>query len=344
MEIGLDDKLYHDTSSNQMEFYGRVRTLLSDPHFRSAYVFKTRNGGMDYLRNKQPLLNEMTFDDFAAIEVTPPEKADTSVRGPINNAKHSMQVFKLKPDDKLSEWQRHQSEYWLPASVDLKNDSGVYFAIDRFQITTESNQRDVREYMDKITLLRKFGYKGELYGFKPSVVERLKKSKSTNWVLFHDKFSELWEARVASYREAIDNYLDYLQHFSARDGDQEVIEVLHKETFAEGTVAFMYKEALDRCIVNPPNVDLAKEAKLIDGHMWLLPKLKPTVDLDGLCKLFDARYPMVLFWDLNGGHDAGGQKARIARNSKYLADYLKLVDANDAVISTSTTKRKDKSE
>jgi hypothetical protein len=345
MEIGLDDKLYHDTSSNQMEFYGRVRTLLSDPHFRSAYVFKTRNGGMDYLRNKQPLLNEMTFDDFTAIEVTPPEKADTNVRGPINNAKHSMQVFKLKPDDKLNEWQRHQSEYWLPSSVDLKNDSGVYFAIDRFQITTDSHTRDVRDYAERIKLLRRFGYKGELYGFKPAVVERLKKSKSTNWVLFHDKFEELWEARVSSYREAMNNYLNYQLHHSSRDGDLAVIEILHKETFAEGTVVSMYKEALDKCLVNPPGVDLAKEAKLVDGHLAMLPTVKPTLDLDGLFALFRKRYPMTMYWSLGGGaYENESMKVRQTSNTKLLVDYLKLVDANDSVISTSTTKRKDKGE
>lgn len=349
MEIGLNDRLYHDTSSNQNEFYGRVRTLLLDPKFQSAYVFKTRNGGMDYLKRKQPLLNEMTFEDFASLEITPPEKTEssTSVHGIVDTRKHGTRVFQLKADDEVEKWQRYASQYWVKADVDLKTDSGVYFEINHFKVQHDGSLTDVRDYVNKIKLLRSFGYDKRLYGFKPSVVESLAKSKNTNWVPFSQKFKQLWEESAAPYREAFNNYQNYETHVNQYIID-DIYKLLHEQRFAEGTVAAMYKDGLDKCIASTKGVSIKHKLEALQNAnaMHLLPELKPSIDLAGLSKMFFQRYPMAKFWAETRSFDRNqsmkADRKEFKDNIQLLIDYINYIDEKDPVISTST--RKDKGE
>jgi len=333
MEIGLTDRLYHDTASNQSEFYGRVRTLLSEPGFDAAYIFKTRNGGFDYLKQKQPLLNEMEFEDFAKLEITPPEKADPAVQGVVDNVKHSMSVFRLKDDKVLKQYNRYQSEYWEPAKIDLKNDSGVYFTIEQFKVEGSS----VRHKENLVRLIRQYGFTGPVYGFKPNIVERLDKTKNTNWVKFNDKFRQLWTARTASYKEAYDNWTNYHNHIS-KSCVNTVYHVLKDLTFPEGTVAYLYKDSLARCLAVPPGVDLHKEIKALEdaGAKYLVGEGDPTIDLDGLSKLFYQRYPMAKFYHTDRYFDRNQSMDKDRKESKsnqtLLADYIRFIDEHDPAV------------
>lgn len=333
MEIGLTDRLYLDTTSNQAEFYGRVRTLLSEPGFDSAYIFKARNGGFDYLKQKCPLLNEMTFEDFATLEITPPEKADPGVQGVVDNVKHSMSVFRLKDDKAIQQYRRYQSEYWEPAKVDLKTDSGVYFTIEHFKV----NGAPISSRSSIIQLIRKYGYTGPIYGFKPNIVERLDKTKNTNWVKFNDKFREVWTARTAPYREAYDNFTNYNKHVCQRCVCV-LRHTIEESPFTEGTVAHLYKTSLKKCSAVPSGVDLYKEIKNLEDAQAtsLVEEPDPTIDLDGLSKLFFQRYPMAKFFNSDRYFDQGQSMAKDKEesktNRKLLAEYIDFVDMHDPAI------------
>jgi hypothetical protein len=331
MEVGQKDLLFHDTSSNQSEFYGRIRTLLNDSNFESAYIFKTRNGGMEYLKKSNPLVQELKFEPFESLTITPPDKvtSGSAAAGITENVKHNVQVFTLNTKI-MDNWVRHQSDCWHTADIDLNDPAGgVYLNIDRFLISGETQ---VRNYADRIKLIQKWGHKGPIYGFKPSVTKQLEKNPKPQWVTFSQKIEELWEARVAPYRQALCNYRSYCVHLQG-DYDNQAKGVEHAEFQpATGTVANLYKEALTKCSTAPSNVSLKKELEDYDTARGLLPTLTPTIDLDGHAKLFLARYPMAKFFNVEmiitgAWHDIKPAERKL--NIKLLAEYVRLVDVSD---------------
>ena len=316
--------VYLDTKSSVHDFFGRVRTLLETPGFEVAYVVKARGNGLDFLRKKHPLLQEIQFTPIEDVAFT--EAPKTTVNGvsagPI--AKHDEEVFTLDTA-MIGRYSNKQSDYWKSAKVNLSNpNGGVYLEIDRFLINGVTSPRN---FEDTYNSFCKLGFDEKVYGFKPSVVEEIKKGNHPQWVSLHDKRIELLNAKIAKDPDAFWNHYFFVQHKT--DQEDHVESFMSEElVLPAGSVAAQYQQALRDC---SKHTDLMNRCRYeVENHAASMAlNIKPKIDCNLLQQAYNARYPMNLHWDWDNDSflkDNTTTKAKRQRNFKHLSDYIRLVD------------------
>lgn len=316
--------VYHDTKSSLHDFFGRVRTLLETPHLEVAYIVKSRDKGFDFLKQQYPLLQEIQFTPIEDVAFTEAPKTTVNgvVTGPIT--KHDEEVFTLDTAT-LGRYASKQSDYWKSAKIDLNSpDGGVYIPIDRFLIDGHISPRN---FEDTYNAFCKLGFDGKVYGFKPSVVEEVKKGKHPQWVSLHDKRIELLNAKIARDPDAFWNYYFFVEHKTYQE-DHVASFMSEDLVLPTGSIAAQYQQALRDC---SKHTDLIERCRYeVRSHARSMAEnIKPKIDCNLLQQAYNDRYPMNIHWDFDNQSllkDTTTIKARHQRNYKHLSDYIKLVD------------------
>lgn len=317
--------VYHDTKSSVHDLFGRVRTLLETPDFELAYIVKSRDKGLSFLQKKHPLLEEIQLTPIEDVAFTEAPKTTVNgvVTGPI--MKHDEEVFTLDVS-MLGRYANKQSDYWRSAKVNLNNpNGGVYLEIDRFLINGAQSPRNFEETYNSFC---KLGFDEKVYGFKPSVVEEIKKGNHPQWVSLHDKRIELLKAKIARDPDAFWNYYFFYEH---KSGQEDHVDSFMSEDLVlpTGSIAAQYQQALRDCSKHTDLMSRCRYEVANHAASSMALDVKPKIDCNLLQKAYNDRYPMNIHWDWDNDcflKDNTTIKARRERNHKHLSDYIRLVD------------------
>lgn len=244
------------------------------------------------------------------------------------SAKHVSREFTYDGDGK-SRYSNNRSEFWQIAEVDLANDEGVYVELDRFHFSFATGGRDehpieLRKFMER---LKEAGIDlpDEIYGFKPSSVEKAKKNP---------KMVQLWKwlgESVANYfvqrPELVEKYANrqYVSNtLSAMQGDlPDLCKIVAEWTLPDTHPLKQFaSKVLEMCNYNSTALD--KLQNLANHFHVTMPtggvaKYDVQSDFDALI----ARYPLLFKIAAN----VQGYELRKDDWSKELEQLVVLVDA-----------------
>ena len=311
---------------------GRLLPLAIDEDKKVYLVrFKDKKTRAKALKDSSfdaPLPRASTLEKKAIAHYYPPTGSTRTSSGNRIVSK----TFLLDP--KAKGWKQKNSDYWEAAEVDFDNDSGVYVAINRFEmldkngISTTHPQR-LGKLADRFE--NALGKKlPPVYGIKKA--QESKMVESENWIHLEDYLQDEL-VKAVSKSTTIQKIVDQTElgivngHFFISRNFRE--KVLPKVAMKDGDMARFCSSIRE---MEPTKKDTDKIADLRalaeEFHIDLnVEKIKPTVDARKTLGRLEKKYPLLELlddWKVNRSYSTSKDV-----NWSAIAQYVDLVDVSN---------------
>jgi hypothetical protein len=200
------------------------------------------------------------------------------------NAKHSSKVFVFDYGTYHGSYEANSS-WWKTAEVDLEEDDGYYFQIERFEVYSGSRYYAPAEFSELLNLVKDAGITlpTNVYGIKKAVLD---KGKPENMTLFWDHVKELivdkiktmqfeqkYIDRVAArgFKNDYNNFCARLKDINAKQGGE-----------------------LDTLVTQLNAMSNEADAKVIDALLTLAQRLSISIKLDNVVQSHDLNASMAI--------------------------------------------------
>ena len=238
----------------------------------------------------------------------------------VKSTKHTNKAF-VFDKSKADSYTSTLSTFWKEADVDLVNDSGVYVEIERFEFRRSAssmfeNPRGISEIIKTLTAAG-VAAPTLVYGFKPSVMEKIKKNKG--FVSLQTFAKNTLEAHLnkTGMTQKITDRIEYDLHKADWWSLTCVAKLLSKK---DGYFATFIAKIV-HCEGNKADKKSIESAVSACKAMSVSAECKPTHDLATANKEIIAKYPMIFKMDSHRFH------YDVNNIAQHVADYINLVDS-----------------
>ena len=255
--------------------------------------------------------------------ITIPTSGGGTSPSTVKSTKHTNKAFTFDYS-KGSVYTSTLSNFWKETDVDLVNDSGVYVEIERFQFRRQSSSvlpafENPRNIKDIITTLTDAGVTAPtvVYGFKSSLMEKIKKNKGfVSLQTFAKNALEAEFKRTGMTQKIADRF----EYNICKDNWWSLTCVAGLLSKKDGLFATSIKKIL-HCEGNKADRKLIESAVSACAAMGVSTESKPTYELATANKEIIAKYPMIFKMESHRFH------YEIKNISQHVADYINLVDS-----------------